>query len=316
MDTETEELNMKKILVFGSSNTDMTVKSCTFPLPGETVLGGEFMMSPGGKGANQAVAAKRLGGDVSFICKIGNDMFGEDSLRHYQEEGIDVAGILRSDKPSGIALIIVDDGAENSIVVASGANLDFNEADIAASELPLRSCDILLMQLEIPVPAVLRAAEIAHDAGATVVLNPAPYAQLPEEIFQYVTLFIPNETELASFSGKTVNGPVSAAEAARVLFQKGVSQMIVTMGSKGSLILNGGAPRLVPARRVEAVDTTGAGDTFCGALCVALSEGKPLEEAAEFASAVSALSVTKVGAQTAMPTRAEAELFMHNQKKT
>lgn len=312
MDTETEELNMKKILVFGSSNTDMTVKSCMLPLPGETVLGGEFMMSPGGKGANQAVAAKRLGGDVSFICKIGNDMFGEDSLRHYQEEGIDVAGILRSDKPSGIALIIVDDGAENSIVVASGANLDFNEADIAASESPLRSCDILLMQLEIPVPTVLEAARIAHASGAFVVLNPAPFAALPEELFQYISLFIPNETELAAFSGMPVRDIPTAVAAAEVLFAKGVGKMIVTLGSKGSLILDGGEPRFVQARSVRAVDTTGAGDTYCGALCVAIAEGKSLLEAAEFASAVSALSVTKIGAQTAMPTRAEAEIFMQH----
>lgn len=302
---------MKKILVFGSSNTDMTVKAASLPLPGETVLGGEFTMSPGGKGANQAVAAKRLGGNVSFICKIGRDMFGEDSLRHYREEGIDVSGVLRSDKPSGIALIIVDNGAENSIVVASGANLDIHAADLEASESALRSCDILLLQLEIPVPAVLQAARIAHASGATVILNPAPFAALPDEIFRYISLFIPNETELASFSGMPVCDVPTAVAAADILFAKGVGKMIVTMGSKGSLILDGGEPRFIQARRVKAVDTTGAGDTYCGALCVAIAEGKTLPEAAEFASAVSALSVTKMGAQTAMPKRVEAEAFMN-----
>ncbi|MDI9552097.1 MAG: ribokinase [Bacteroidales bacterium] len=302
---------MKKILVFGSSNTDMTVKAASLPLPGETVLGGEFTMSPGGKGANQAVAAKRLGGNVSFICKIGRDMFGEDSLRHYREEGIDVSGVLRSDKPSGIALIIVDNGAENSIVVASGANLDIHAADLEASESALRSCDILLLQLEIPVPAVLQAARIANASGATVILNPAPFAALPDEIFRYISLFIPNETELASFSGMPVRDVPTAVAAADVLFAKGVGKMIITMGSKGSLILDGGEPRFIQARRVKAVDTTGAGDTYCGALCVAIAEGKTLPEAAEFASAVSALSVTKMGAQTAMPKRVEAEAFMN-----
>jgi ribokinase len=302
---------MKKILVFGSSNTDMTVKAASLPLPGETVLGGEFTMSPGGKGANQAVAVKRLGGNVSFICKIGRDMFGEDSLRHYREEGIDVSGVLRSDKPSGIALIIVDNGAENSIVVASGANLDIHAADLEASESALRSCDILLLQLEIPVPAVLQAARIANASGATVILNPAPFAALPDEIFRYISLFIPNETELASFSGMPVRDVPTAVAAADVLFAKGVGKMIITMGSKGSLILDGGEPRFIQARRVKAVDTTGAGDTYCGALCVAIAEGKTLPEAAEFASAVSALSVTKMGAQTAMPKRVEAEAFMN-----
>ena len=301
---------MKKILVFGSSNTDMTVKTPVLPAPGETVLGGVFTMSAGGKGANQAVAAKRVGGDVSFICKVGKDVFGDNSLKHYKEEGIDVSGALRSDRPSGVALITVDEKAENCIVVASGANLDFNDKDIEASVPALKACDILLMQLEIPVPAVVKAAKIAHEAGALVVLNPAPYSELPEEIFKYISLFIPNETELARFSGCPVCCEESAAKAAEVLFAKGVGKMIVTMGSKGSLILDGGKPQSVKARKVEAVDTTGAGDTYCGALCVALSEGKSLKDAAEFASAVSALSVTKMGAQTAMPTRAEAEAFM------
>lgn len=301
---------MKKILVLGSSNTDMTVKTPVMPVPGETVLGGDFTMSPGGKGANQAVAARRLGGDVSFICKLGRDVFGENALKHYCAEGLGTDGVLRSDLPSGVALITVDNAAENCIVVASGANLDITPADIAASSDALRACDILLMQLEIPVPAVLQAARIAHEAGATVVLNPAPYAALPEEIFSYIDLFIPNETELSAFSGLPVGDVPSAVRAAEVLFAKGVGKMIVTMGSKGSLLLDGGAPRTVSAFRVDAVDTTGAGDTYCGALCVALAEGRTLDEAARFASAASALSVTRMGAQTAMPTRQEAESFL------
>lgn len=301
---------MKKILILGSSNTDMTVKTAALPAPGETVLGGEFTMSPGGKGANQAVAAKRAGGDVSFICKVGNDVFGENALKHYVSEGIDVSGALRSDKPSGVALITVDSEAENCIVVASGANVDINDADIEASRALLESCDILLMQLEIPVPAVLKAARIAFEAGATVVLNPAPYAELPEEIFKYVSLFIPNETELSSFSGVQVTDQESACKAAQVLFDKGVGKMIVTMGSKGSLILDGGDPQFVQAYKVKAMDTTGAGDTYCGSICVAIAEGKSLKDAAQFACASSAISVTKMGAQTAIPMRPEIEAFM------
>lgn len=304
------DMTRKKILILGSSNTDMTVKTPVLPSPGETVLGGTFTMSPGGKGANQAVAACRLGGDVSFICKVGRDVFGDNSLKHYGEEGLDVSQALRSGKPSGVALITVDGHAENCIVVASGANLDFSEEDIDAIGPALEACDVLLMQLEIPVPTVVRAAEIARKAGAFVVLNPAPYAGLPEEMFRSISLLTPNETELSSFSGVKVTDEASAVRAAEIMFSKGVGKMIVTMGGKGSLILDGKPPRLVGARKVRAVDTTGAGDTYSGALCVAIAEGKSLDEAAEFASAASALSVTKMGAQTAMPTRAEADAFM------
>ena len=301
---------MGKILVLGSSNTDMTVKTSTLPAPGETVLGGDFTMSPGGKGANQAVAAIRAGGEVSFICKVGRDQFGDNALAHYSEEGIDISASLRSDRPSGVALITVDRDAENCIVVASGANADFSVEDVRNSRALLQSCDILLMQLEIPIPAVVEAARIASAAGATVVLNPAPYCELPEEVFRHVSLFIPNRTELSSFSGVEVSDVESAVRAAGVLFGKGVGKMIVTMGSRGSLIVEKDGHEFIPALKVDAVDTTGAGDTYCGALCVALAEGKTLPEAARFATASSAISVTKMGAQTAIPSRAEIDAFL------
>ncbi len=298
----------KNILVIGSSNTDMTVKTKTLPRPGETVLGGVFTMGAGGKGANQAVAARRLGGDVKFICKVGRDIFGDNSLAHYKKEGLDTSGILRSDLPSGVALISVDEKAENCIVVASGANNDLLEADIDASAEAIRSCGILLLQLETPVPSVLKAAKLAHEAGATVVLNPAPACPLPEELFSHIDLFIPNETELSTFSGLPVCDEESAAKAAAAMRAKGVGKLIVTMGSKGSLICDGGEPVFVPARKVKAVDTTAAGDTFCGALCVALAEGKALREAAEFATAASALTVQKMGAQDSIPFRKDINL--------
>ena len=297
----------KLILVVGSSNTDMTVKTKYLPKPGETVLGNDFTMGPGGKGANQAVAASRLGGEVKFICKVGRDIFGDNAIAHYVDEKLDTDGILRSDKPSGVALISVDEKAENSIVVASGANGDLNEADIEASRKDLENCGILLLQLEIPVPSVLKAAKIAHEAGAMVVLNPAPACPLPEEIFRYIDLFIPNQTELGNYSGIDTADVAGAEKAAAAMQAKGVGKLIVTMGSKGALICEGGPSVFVPAKKVKAVDTTAAGDTFCGALCVAISEGKSLREAAEFACSASALTVQKMGAQNSIPFRKDLE---------
>jgi ribokinase len=301
-------MSKKGILVIGSSNTDMTVKTMELPRPGETVLGGVFTMGAGGKGANQAVAAQRLGGNVKFICKVGKDIFGDNSIAQYKQEGLDTSGILRSELPSGVALISVDQHAENCIVVASGANGDLSEADIDSFEEDLKECAILLLQLETPIPSVLKAAKIAHEAGATVVLNPAPATALPEEIFRYIDLFIPNETELSTFSGLSVTNAEEAEKAAAAMQAKGVGKLIVTMGSKGALICEGGPGVFVPAHKVKAVDTTAAGDTFCGALCVAVSEGKSLKEAAEFACAASALTVQKMGAQNSIPYRKEINL--------
>jgi ribokinase len=301
-------MSKKGILVIGSSNTDMTVKTMELPRPGETVLGGVFTMGAGGKGANQAVAAQRLGGNVKFICKVGKDIFGDNSIAQYKQEGLDTSGILRSELPSGVALISVDQHAENCIVVASGANGDLSEADIDSFEKDLKECAILLLQLETPIPSVLKAAKIAHEAGATVVLNPAPATALPEEIFRYIDLFIPNETELSTFSGLSVTNAEEAEKAAAAMQAKGVGKLIVTMGSKGALICEGGPGVFVPAHKVKAVDTTAAGDTFCGALCVAVSEGKSLKEAAEFACAASALTVQKMGAQNSIPYRKEINL--------
>ena len=218
-------MSKKGILVIGSSNTDMTVKTKELPRPGETVLGGVFTMGAGGKGANQAVAAQRLGGNVKFICKVGRDIFGDNSIAQYKKEGLDTSGILRSDQPSGVALISVDQHAENCIVVASGANGDLTEADITSCEKDLKECAILLLQLETPIPSVLKAAKIAHGAGATVVLNPAPACPLPEELFKYIDLFIPNETELSTFSGIQVTDVASAEKAAAAMQAKGVGKL-------------------------------------------------------------------------------------------
>lgn len=300
-------MKSKKILVIGSSNTDMTVKAEKLPLPGETVLGGTFCMGHGGKGANQAIAAKRLGGDVSFACKVGKDSFGTMSIEKYRSENVDISNVMYSDCPSGVALITVDGNAENSIVVASGANADISVEDIRNMAPVIASSSILLMQLEIPLEAVIEAAKTAHEAGVYVVLNPAPApAQgLPEEIYRYVSLIIPNETELALLTGIRTDSREAVLSAVENLKSKGAKSVIVTLGSKGSLVCDGDTSELIPARKVMAVDTTAAGDTFCGALCVALAEGKPMSDAVGFATAASSLTVTRMGALDSIPRRDE-----------
>ena len=299
---------MKKILVIGSSNTDMTVLADRLSAPGETVLGGDFKMGQGGKGANQAIAAKRLGGNVTFVCKVGRDVFADNSIKAYEQDGLDTSRILRCDTPSGVALITVDAKAENCIVVAGGANSKVTEADIEGLADEIKGAAVLLMQLEIPVPAVMKAAKIAHEAGVKVVLNPAPAAALPAELFENVDLIIPNETEISLLSGVQASDEESTAAAVEAMREMGVKDVIVTLGSKGSLVCEAGkAPVLVPSCKVKAVDTTAAGDTFCGGLCVGLVEGKSLVEAAQFATKASAITVQRMGAQNSIPFRSEVE---------
>lgn len=293
----------KKILVIGSSNTDMTIKGERLPLPGETVLGGAFEMGPGGKGANQAVAAKRLGGDVTFVCKVGRDLFGDNAISLYNKEGIDTSHILRSDKPSGTALILVDAKAENSISVAPGANGDISVADIEGITPVIESADYVILQLEIPVPAVMKAVEIAHKAGKYVILNPAPACELPKEIFANISLITPNQTEISLMTGCKVDDEDSLHKAVARIREMGVKDVVVTLGSKGSLVCTGSDFTFVPSKKVKAVDTTAAGDTFCGGLAVGLSEGKSLVDAAAFATSASALTVQKMGAQNSIPFR-------------
>ena len=294
-------MHKAKIVVIGSSNTDMTIKGDRLPKPGETVLGGEFRMGPGGKGANQAVAAQRLGADVSFICKVGRDIFGDNAIAGYQKEGIDCSHILRSDKASGTALILVDGNAENCIAVAPGANADLTPEDVDSVADVIRSADYLILQLEIPVESVLRAAKIAHEAGVYVILNPAPACHLPDELFGYISLITPNQTESALLSGIEDNLDAAVEK----LMQLGVKDVVVTLGSKGALVISEGTRTLVPSLKVKAGDTTAAGDSYCGALCVALSEGCSLVDAAGFATKASALTVQKMGAQDSIPFRSD-----------
>lgn len=299
---------MSKIIVIGSSNTDLAIKTVSIPEPGETVIGGKFMMTAGGKGANQAVAAARLGGDVAFVTKVGDDMFGDESRARYVKEGLPEKFLLvEKGTPSGMALITVDAKGENCIVVAPGANNTLSPADVDAVRGEIEAAEYLLMQLEVPMETVEHAAEIAAASGTKVILNPAPAAKLSEKLIANLYLVTPNRTECQLLSGLHIDSDEDARRAAARLMEMGARNVIITLGSRGSLVCTADGCTLVEACRVEAVDTTAAGDVFNGALCVALSEGHTLVEAARFASRASAISVTRMGAQSSIPYRAELE---------
>lgn len=296
----------QKIIVVGSMNMDMVVKTSHIPKPGETVLGGSFLMNPGGKGANQAVAVARLGGDVTFVGKIGDDIFGKQSSQLFDEEGVDTRGILADDQsPSGIALITVDERGENSIVVAPGANANLQPEDVEVVLRKYPEGRILLIQLEIPMRTVEHAARIAKDMGLQVILNPAPANESVADMFPLIDVITPNTTEAEMLSGIPITDIHSARAAAEHIQQRGVRQVIVTLGKAGAVLLENGTFAHIPAPQVEAVDTTAAGDVFNGALAVALSEGKNLKSAVTFACHAAALAVTRMGAQSSIPFRNE-----------
>lgn len=308
--------NKKPIIVIGSSNTDMVIRCSRLPRPGETVLGGSFMMNHGGKGANQAVAAAKLGGDTVFIGKVGDDVFGHQTVEMLTSLGIDTRFLgVSATEPSGVALINVDEHtAENSISVASGANGAIRPADIDDAEEVIASASLILMQLEIPIDTVTYAAKMAKRHGVTVVLNPAPAPSepLPEELLENVDIIIPNKTEAEVITGIAIDTPQDELRAIHSLHSKGISTVIFTLGSKGALLCQNGDCEEVPSFKVKAVDTTAAGDTFCGALCVGLSEGKEMRPAMIFANQAAAISVTRKGAQQSVPTRAEVDARFPN----
>lgn len=297
---------MSRIIVIGSSNTDMVIKSRKLPLPGETILGGTFLMNPGGKGANQAVAAARLGGIVTFVTKIGNDVFGNEALSGFKNASIETRYIVRDPKnPSGVALINVDEDGENCIVVASGANGTLVPSDIKSEIFETTKQDIFLMQLEIPVETVKYAAEKASARGSRVILNPAPACWLSDNLFKNLFLVTPNETEAGMLTGSEVFDEASAREAAEILRSKGVQNVVITMGGAGAYILSGSVSMMVPGISVKAIDTTAAGDIFSGAMAVAISEGMDIVSAVSFANKAAAISVTRMGAQASAPYRNE-----------
>ena len=299
---------MKKIVVLGSTNTDMVVKAARIPAPGETILGGRFLMNPGGKGANQAVAAARLGGAVVFVAKVGDDLFGREAKALFAKEGICTDYVLTDpSEPSGVALIMVDSKGENCISVASGANATLTPEDIGAVRGEIEKAGVLLMQLETPVETVLCAAQWAAAKGVPVVLNPAPACELPDELLKCLSMITPNETEAELLTGVRLTDEASAERAAKALCAKGVKRVVITLGAKGAFVYSDGAGRIVPAMKVKAVDTTAAGDVFNGALAVALTEDHPLVAAISFAAEAAAISVTRMGAQASAPYRRELQ---------
>ena len=298
---------MQKIIVVGSSNVDLTARVRTLPRPGETIGGARLHQANGGKGANQAVAAARLGADVTFLTCLGNDANGEMLSAQFAAEGIDTSKIKFSATPTGTALIFVDDNAENCIAVAPGSNNDLLPADVEGIRDSISGAAYMLLQLEIPMPTVEKAILLADESGVRTILNPAPMAPLSDGILKHIWLITPNQTEAHSLTGIDVNDEDDARKAAEALFAKGVGNVIITMGSKGSLVCTPGETTFVPARKVKAIDTTGAGDVYNGALVAALAEGKSLVDAAGIATAASSIAVTRMGAQTSAPHRNELD---------
>jgi len=299
------------ILVIGSSNTDLIIKMERIPKSGETILGGEFARTAGGKGANQAVGAARAGGSVSFIGRIGRDEFGDSALAGLAADGINVEHVVRDEtSPSGIAFIFVGRQGENSIGVASGANAKLSPDDVRKARKIFGNVAVVILQLEVPLKTVAAAIKLAAAAGAKVILNPAPAQKLPASLLRQVYLLTPNENEAEILTGIPAGDEAGAARAAQSLLAWGVKNVIITMGARGAFVAAQGIRQFVPAHKMKAVDTTAAGDIFNGTLAVALAEGKSLLDAAHFAGAAAAISVTRFGAQASAPSRREIERLL------
>jgi len=282
------------------------------PAPGETILGAEFIVAAGGKGANQAVAAARLGSKVTFIAKVGNDDFGDRALENFEKDGIITDFVFQTeDAPTGVALIFVDEKGENTIAVAEGANAKLSPEEVTQAKASIISADILLLQLEIPTQTVEQAVFIASKANVPIILNPAPAQPITNpSMLEKITFLTPNETEAALLTEVQIEDEASALEAGRKLLKSGVSNAIVTLGSLGAMLVNNGKSIRIPAREVEAVDTTAAGDVFNGALACEIASGKDVEDAIEFSNAAAALACTKMGAQPSIPTIDEVVEFI------
>ncbi len=302
-----------KIVVVGSSNTDMVVKTARIPAPGETLVGGDLLMTAGGKGANQAVAAARLGGDVAFVGRVGMDMFGDRALADISAAGVDVSYVIRDPKaPSGVALIFVDDTGQNSIVVAPGANGLLTPADVDAARPAFERADVVVAQFEVPLDAVARVIDLARELGTPIIIDPAPATPIPHGFLDGVDFITPNDHEACALLGRPLDNSFDGPAAARALLAVGVKTAIITLGSKGALVATRDGCFEVDAPEVLAVDSTAAGDCFTGGLAVGLREGMGLDGAVSFACAAAALSVTKMGAQDSMPGRAEVEMKLRN----
>ena len=299
-----------RLTVVGSLNTDLVIRAPKLPETGETVTGGEFSIFPGGKGANQAVAAARLGAEVTMVGCVGGDDFGRRLVDGLKAEGIDAVHVrVDPDVVSGVAFITVDSAARNTIVVASGANARVSVYDVDAARDAIGASQVLLLQLEVPVEVVAHAAAQARRSGCRVILDPAPAHPLPDDLYPNLDVINPNEVEAKLLTGISIDDPQAAGRAADQLVSRGCKVVVIKMGARGAFLAGGGAREMVPAIPVDAVDSTAAGDAFAGALAVALAEGKSLEPAVRFANATAAISVTRMGAQPSMPRRDEVVAF-------
>ena len=307
------EMKNKRVVVVGSYNTDLTIKTKKIPRPGETVIGGVFSRGGGGKGANQAIAAARVGARVSLIAKVGDDPLGKEAMARLIEEQIDTHHMLLDpDVPTGVAFIVVDDHGENSIVVASGANACLTPLDIEQAGETIASAKVLLVQLESPLDAVRSAISIARSNGLVVILNPAPAHTLDPELLSEIDIITPNAVEAEMLTGIKINNEESLRAAAQTLLQFGIGRVLITLGKRGVFSTTKMKTELIPAFKVLAIDSTGAGDIFNGALAAFLAEEMPIEEAARMASAAAAIAVTRMGAQVSAPFRSEIENFVLN----
>jgi ribokinase len=300
-----------RVTIVGSLNMDLVARVPRLPQPGETIIGGDFHTAPGGKGANQAVAAARLGAQVSIVGRVGCDAFAESLLNNLTAAGVDHSYVIQDpEAATGVALIAVEDAGQNSIVVVSGANMCLSPADVDGAEATIASADALLLQLESPLGTVIRAAEVARAHGVIVILNPAPARSLPAALMSLVDVLIPNESETALLTGLPIRGQAQAEAAAATLRGMGVGTVILTLGERGALLAQARSMELIPAFEVTPVDTTGAGDAFVGGFAVALAEGRSPAEAVRWGNAAGAVATTRLGAQPSMPTRQAVERLL------
>jgi ribokinase len=297
-----------KVVVVGSLNMDVIMMVPRLPKPGESVIGGRFFTSSGGKGANQAIAAKRAGAEVTLIARVGNDILGIQAIDEFGKEGIRVDHIIKDPKaPTGCASIFLTEKGEKSSAIASGANANLSPADIDSVKDTIANSDVLLMQLETPIETIKHAAAIAMQYNVKVVLSPAPPRTLSDELLQYISILTPNQNEINLLTGIQIRDHKSAEEAGRILIAKGIDSVVITLGAKGALLIDVGGVEHIPSFKVKVVDRTGVGDVFNGVLALSLAEGKILREAVRYANAAAALSVTRLGAQMSAPRKEEIE---------
>jgi len=299
---------MSDILVIGSLNEDLVVRAPRFPAPGETISGEDLAIIPGGKGANQAVAAARQGAKVSMVGRVGDDSFGPALTQNLQTNNVDTSRVITDPSATGTAIIVVDADGQNSIVLSPGANGKVTPADVDV--VSFQDAKMLLLQLEIPLETVIHAASVARQNGLRVILNPAPAQSIPDSLLADVDILVPNESELQLLTGMPVTDTDSAKSAAQNLLEKGVKTVIVTLGSNGALLVTSEQITHIPAFQVDIVDTTAAGDAFIGGLAAALLKGKSLEEAVRYGNASGALAATKFGAQPSLPTAEDVEKLL------